>query len=107
MLETNMRDVLKPMICNSDPAQYTLFSISMSPGLKQPSFLSVIGLLILIGGEILRKTAMITASSNFNHYVQHIREEGHQLVTNGVYSIFRHPSYVGWFYWSIGTQVGC
>lgn len=27
------------------------------------------------------------------------------MVTNGVYSWFRHPSYVGWFYWSIGTQI--
>lgn len=29
----------------------------------------------------------------------------HVLVTHGVYSLFRHPSYVGWFYWSIGTQI--
>ncbi len=27
------------------------------------------------------------------------------LVTNGVYSICRHPSYFGWFVWSIGTQI--
>jgi protein-S-isoprenylcysteine O-methyltransferase Ste14 len=29
----------------------------------------------------------------------------HQLITSGVFSLMRHPSYVGWFYWSVGTQV--
>ena len=74
-------------------------------GLKQPSWLSILGLLLVIGGEGLRKGAMLTATTNFNHYVQHIKQDGHQLVTHGVYSISRHPSYLGWFYWSIGTQV--
>ena len=26
-------------------------------------------------------------------------------MTWGVYSVFRHPAYVGWFFWSIGTQL--
>ncbi|CAN0453530.1 unnamed protein product, partial [Hapterophycus canaliculatus] len=33
------------------------------------------------------------------------REESHQLVTSGVYRFLRHPSYFGWFWWSLGTQV--
>lgn len=37
--------------------------------------------------------------------VQFTKAETHQLVTHGVYSIVRHPSYVGWFWWSVGTQV--
>lgn len=48
---------------------------------------------------------MCTAKHNFNHVVQSERSDNHQLVTHGVYSLCRHPSYVGWFYWSIGTQV--
>lgn len=56
-------------------------------------------------GEVLRKAAMMTAKTNFNHIVQSVREDGHQLVTHGVYALCRHPSYVGWFLWSIGTQV--
>lgn len=56
-------------------------------------------------GEILRKSAMITASHNFTHIVQFERVENHRLVKNGVFSLMRHPSYVGWFYWSIGTQI--
>ena len=60
---------------------------------------------MVAGGEILRKLAMFTATSNFNHYIQHVKEEGHELITHGIYNYFRHPAYVGWFYWSIGTQV--
>ena len=60
---------------------------------------------MVLGGEAMRKGAMITAMTNFHHYVQYIKKDGHQLVTHGVYGLFRHPSYVGWFYWSIGTQV--
>ena len=72
---------------------------------KQSSWLSCIGLCVVILGELLRKGAMYTASSNFNHYVQHKHRRGHELVTSGIYSFFRHPSYVGWFYWSVGTQL--
>jgi protein-S-isoprenylcysteine O-methyltransferase len=66
---------------------------------------SVIGCFMVIFGEALRKVAMITAGTNFTHLVQYRKRDGHELVTSGVYSMFRHPSYVGWFYWSIGTQV--
>lgn len=27
------------------------------------------------------------------------------LVTDGIYSYIRHPSYFGFFYWSLGTQL--
>jgi len=69
------------------------------------SWISYVGLTLCIAGELLRKAAMFTARSNFNHIIQIQREEGHVLVTNGIYNLFRHPSYVGWFWWSVGTQV--
>ena len=72
---------------------------------KQPSWFSCIGLCIVIGGDGLRKLSMITASKNFNHYVQFVKSDDHDLVQHGVYGLFRHPAYVGWFYWSIGTQI--
>jgi len=49
---------------------------------------------------------MCTAKHNFNHVVQSEKSDNHELITHGVYNLCRHPSYVGWFYWSIGTQVG-
>ena len=82
-----------------------VFSMFVS-ALKQFYSLSCLGLGLVLFGELLRKLAMYTAGTNFNHYVQYIREDGHILVTSGVYGLCRHPSYVGWFYWSVGTQVG-
>ncbi|XP_061457833.1 protein-S-isoprenylcysteine O-methyltransferase isoform X1 [Rhineura floridana] len=75
------------------------------PEMKQVTWLSSAGLLMVVFGDCLRKAAMLTAGSNFNHIVQNEKSETHTLVTRGVYGWFRHPSYVGWFYWSIGTQV--
>ncbi|KAJ8319916.1 hypothetical protein KUTeg_001503 [Tegillarca granosa] len=88
-------------------ASWLEFSVEwfIAPGLKQFNYISIIGLLMVISGEVVRKASMITASTNFNHYVQYIKQVDHQLVTRGVYSLCRHPSYVGWFYWSIGTQL--
>ncbi len=48
---------------------------------------------------------MLTAGRSFNHYIQTTKADDHILVTNGVYAWSRHPAYVGWFYWSLGTQV--
>uniref|UniRef100_A0A8D1PN10 Protein-S-isoprenylcysteine O-methyltransferase n=1 Tax=Sus scrofa TaxID=9823 RepID=A0A8D1PN10_PIG len=83
--------------------EFTLENIFW-PELKQITWLSATGLLMVVFGECLRKAAMFTAGSNFNHVVQNEKSETHTLVTSGVYAWFRHPSYVGWFYWSIGTQ---
>lgn len=78
---------------------------SYFPTWKEPSSISYFGLILCIGGEVLRKSAMFTAKHNFNHIVQSEKMDNHELVTYGVYRLCRHPSYVGWFYWSIGTQL--
>ncbi|KAI4497457.1 hypothetical protein M0802_007468 [Mischocyttarus mexicanus] len=75
------------------------------PEMKMASFVSYFGLTLCILGELLRKTAIFTAKHNFNHIVQSEKKQDHVLVTHGIYGIFRHPSYVGWFYWAIGTQL--
>lgn len=75
------------------------------PELKALTYVSLVGAMFVIAGECVRKLAMITAGSNFTHLVQYRKRSGHELVTYGVYALFRHPSYVGWFYWSIGTQI--
>ena len=48
---------------------------------------------------------MGTAGSNFNHIVQSEKKSDHVLVTEGVYAYLRHPSYFGFFWWGIGTQI--
>ncbi|KAF7405541.1 hypothetical protein HZH66_004447 [Vespula vulgaris] len=75
------------------------------PEMKMASSVSYIGLTLSTLGELLRKSAMFTAKHNFNHIVQSAKKRNHELITHGIYGIFRHPSYVGWFYWAIGTQL--
>lgn len=73
--------------------------------MKRIKTLWIIGSSICLSGEVLRKVAMLTARKSFHHLVQFQQAEDHKLITNGVYRWFRHPAYVGWFYWSIATQI--
>ncbi|CAF9917309.1 hypothetical protein IMSHALPRED_003531 [Imshaugia aleurites] len=65
----------------------------------------VLGAGLLVVGQSTRTTAMLHAGTNFNHLVQSKKKEGHVLVTGGVYRYLRHPSYFGFFWWGLGTQV--
>ncbi|KAL4986993.1 Isoprenylcysteine carboxyl methyltransferase family-domain-containing protein [Aspergillus falconensis] len=65
----------------------------------------VLGLFLMVLGQTVRTLAMAQAGSNFNHTVQVERKEGHTLVQHGVYSVLRHPSYFGFFWWGLGTQL--
>lgn len=56
-------------------------------------------------GQIVRSLAMAHAAGNFNHHVQSRWKDGHVLVTDGIYAVFRHPSYFGFFWWGLGTQL--
>ena len=64
-----------------------------------------IGILMIVFGQYLRSAAMATAGTSFNHLVQSTKKDDHVLVTSGVYSFSRHPSYLGFFCWGVGTQV--
>jgi len=64
-----------------------------------------VGFGVCMMGEAIRKVAMLTAGKNFTHIIADEHQPDHFLVTDGIYGIWRHPSYVGWFYWSVGTQV--
>ena len=63
------------------------------------------GGLLVIGGQYARSAAMATAGNSFNHLVQSTKKDNHQLITHGIYAFSRHPSYFGFFWWGIGTQV--
>ena len=72
---------------------------------KHSLFWAMVGSSMLMIGQGVRSAAMWQCGGNFAHEIMTTRTEGHQLVTSGIYSIFRHPAYFGWFYWSIGTQI--
>eukprot|EP00126_Sphaerothecum_destruens_P003329 Sdes_comp17017_c0_seq2m6219 len=60
---------------------------------------------MVLSGQTIRTAAMITCGTNFTHLVATEKKQGHQLVTKGIYSYFRHPSYLGWYLWAVGTQL--
>jgi protein-S-isoprenylcysteine O-methyltransferase len=64
----------------------------------------ILGLVLIIIGQIIRSFAMIGAGSNFHHVVQSHKATNHTLVTSGVFKILRHPSYFGFFWWALGAQ---
>ncbi|KAG8930563.1 hypothetical protein FRC02_004026 [Tulasnella sp. 418] len=75
------------------------------PKFKTYPYITEIGIVMTLIGQWLRSAAMITASTNFSHTVAWQKLEKHKLVTHGVYGWFRHPSYTGYFYWGLGTQL--
>ncbi|PWN48822.1 ICMT-domain-containing protein [Violaceomyces palustris] len=85
------------------PSQHWLFG-SQALGIK-PLHLSWIGLALILLGQFLRSLAMIQASDNFSHTIASTKRHDHRLVKEGVYSFSRHPSYFGFFYWALGTQI--
>ncbi|KAF5333468.1 hypothetical protein D9611_002422 [Ephemerocybe angulata] len=76
-----------------------------NPKTKTYPYVSEIGIALILGGQFLRSIAMVHAATNFSHAVAFNKRKDHVLVTDGVYAWFRHPSYAGFFYWGIGTQL--
>lgn len=71
-----------------------------------PSAVAVsIGLALIVVGQYVRTAAMAEAGKSFNHVVQSTKKDDHVLVTSGVYAFSRHPSYFGFFWWGLGTQL--
>lgn len=64
-----------------------------------------LGFVLVLLGQTVRSVAMAQAGTNFNHTPQKVRKKGHVLVTRGVYGLLRHPSYFGFFWWALGTQL--
>ena len=65
----------------------------------------LLGVPMILVGHYCRIGAMFTAARSFHHVVQTKKASTHTLVTSGIYSWLRHPSYFGWSLWAIGTQV--
>ena len=96
------------LVATAEYALRTLYRLLISPGQISPplTLINCLGLVIVASGQALRSSAMKECGSNFNHIIQtNDTKENHTLVRTGVYRVFRHPSYTGWFYWSIGTQL--
>lgn len=64
-----------------------------------------LGLVLVAVGQAARSAAMARAGPSFNHVVQQTQRREHVLVTTGIYGWLRHPSYFGFFWWGLGTQL--
>ena len=73
--------------------------------LMKPEISIIIGLFLIVLGQTVRTTAITTAARSFNHIVQSKKREDHILITHGIYHFLRHPSYFGFFWWALGTQI--
>jgi len=80
--------------------EYLLF-----PSLKGNLWLIVPSVLMAAVSIAVRIVGMAQCGQNFDHIVMQKRKEGHQLVTTGIYAYLRHPSYFGFYYWSVTAQL--
>ena len=74
---------------------------------KNNKIIFLIGLIMTIVGQYFRIAALFTGKSNFTHKIQLTKRKNHVLVKYGVYAISRHPSYFGFFIWSVGIEIMC
>lgn len=68
-------------------------------------FLTIIGVILILLGQLSRSMAMYQAGKSFSHILKTEKLDDHTLVTTGIYGYLRHPSYFGFFWWAIGTQL--
>lgn len=82
-----------------------LITLYFKPSWKTHPYVSLIGIALVFVGQALRSSAMIHAATSFSHAVAYQKLPNHTLVTDGIYAWSRHPSYAGFFYWALGTQL--
>ncbi|MCR9163137.1 MAG: isoprenylcysteine carboxylmethyltransferase family protein [Nannocystaceae bacterium] len=86
-------------------AEYGVRSSLVGPFEGVANVLQYVGIGLMLVGGVTRIWAMRTAGRFFNHFVQSELGEEHQLVEGGPYRWLRHPSYFGFYWFSIGTQL--
>lgn len=83
------------------------------PNIFFNTYVFILGSILTFCGQFIRSYAMISCGESFNHFIQRHHQMSQQrnqypkhcLVTDGIYHYLRHPSYFGYFYWAIGTQI--
>ena len=74
---------------------------------KKIKIFFIIGFIMMVFGQFMRIGALYTGKKNFTHRIQFDKVEGHKLITHGVFAISRHPSYFGFYLWSLGIEIMC
>ncbi|KAF5390586.1 hypothetical protein D9757_002696 [Collybiopsis confluens] len=92
-------------IANGSAILEHLLTLYFTPSFKSWPWVSALGMAMVFFGQFMRSAAMIHASTNFSHALASKKLDSHRLVTDGIYAWCRHPSYAGFFYWALGTQL--
>ncbi|KUI65555.1 Protein-S-isoprenylcysteine O-methyltransferase [Cytospora mali] len=97
-------------IAHTAAAVECLLTNALFPGRSWAPFhtgtlLMLLGVFLVVVGQVVRSAAMVQAGPSFNHIVQQTQKREHILVTTGIYGTLRHPSYFGFFWWGLGTQL--
>ncbi|KAG0675769.1 hypothetical protein C6P41_000779 [Kluyveromyces marxianus] len=92
ILEALLERIFFPTVKSTSYSIFTKISVTL-------------GFIVLCLGQYVRSKAMITAGQSFSHVVKITKNSDHKLVTEGIYSNLRHPSYFGFFWWSVGSQM--
>ena len=88
--------------------------LAVSGVIQQGSWLRPVpfsGKVALMGGIMsvsaysVRAISMVQCSSHFALQIEDEKRPEHKLVTHGLYSVLRHPSYFGWFWHITATQL--
>ncbi|KAI8881125.1 ICMT-domain-containing protein [Backusella circina FSU 941] len=74
------------------------------PNWKGFGWINYLGFILVIVGQGCRTVAMFSARHNFSHHIMDHKESDHVLVQHGIYSVMRHPSYFGFYWWAVGVQ---
>ena len=78
---------------------------TLIPSLKSSTTITVVGMALSVLFYSVRVISMVQCGSNFQLQIECHKRVEHQLVTHGLYAYLRHPSYFGWFWYSVSTQV--
>ncbi len=73
------------------------------PQASDVSSLTILGVILVISGVIIRAVAIHTLGKYFTTIVQTTAQ--HQLVKEGMYAVIRHPSYLGTFIGMVGAGI--
>jgi len=85
--------------------EWGLSTVLFPQGSSFSSLTFYVGLILTILSQLVRSGAMATAGASFHHLIQTQQADHHRLVRHGLYRYMRHPSYSGFFFWTIGTQL--
>ena len=94
-------------ILASSYPQYTPYVDKISPYLASSEVgitnATIIGFVVACVGSVLRSAAYRQLGANFTFHLAVRRE--HKLVTTGLYSFVRHPSYTAAYLYMLGTLI--